>query len=147
MAKGHPADNTTISMGGTVIAEVMSINGNITRDVVDVSHLESLAREFAASITDNGEVTIEGNFLPDDAAQTALTDDLATQSATLNAAGGKAEFVITWPTQTVASTTTWTFDGVVTSFDPGGSLGDKLAFTATIKVDGVILIEVVPPPP
>lgn len=143
MAAGHPADNTTISMAGTQIAEVMSINGNQTRDMVDVSHLDSLAREFAASITDNGEVTIEGNFLPSDASQTALTDDLATPSATLNAAGGKAIFVITWPQQS-ASVTTWTFNGVVTSMTPGGSLGDKLAFTATIKVDGVLVIATTP---
>lgn len=122
------AFGTTLKKSGTAIAEITSITGpSISADTLDVTSHDSpdTYREFEQGIRDGGEISIEGNFIPGNAGQVALTTDLND--------GSKDEYVITFPT---AMATTWTFDALITAFETKAPFDDKAGFTATLKISG-----------
>ena len=82
-------------------------------------------KEFIQGLRDAGEVTIEGNFLSGDAGQASLLADYYT--------GVTRTGLITYP-NTDAST--WTFTAYVKSFTPSTPIGDKIGFTATVRITG-----------
>ena len=58
------------------LAEIHHITGpTLKRDVPDVTHMKSPDgyKEFLAGLKEGGDVTIEGNWVPDDATQRAST--------------------------------------------------------------------------
>ena len=80
----------------TTLAEVVSISGpGLSRGSIDVSNMDSAngAMEFIPqALYDGGEVTFEINWIPSDASQDAVLDDIATEAT--NA------YRIVWPGQT-----------------------------------------------
>lgn len=67
----------------TPIAEVYNIKApSLSRDTIDVTHHESTAgwREFIGGLPNAGEVTLDVNFLPANATQTAQTTNLSSSS-------------------------------------------------------------------
>lgn len=90
-----------ISAGGspaifTDVGEVVSMTLAVSRDVIEKTHLQSpgMAREFLAGMIDSGELAMELNLLPDDAAQTAIYADLIETTP----ANAVQTYRILWPT-------------------------------------------------
>ncbi len=122
------AYGTTLKKGAVAIAELTNIGGpRLSADTIDVTSHDSADgyREFVSGLKDGGEVTIEGNFIPGNAGQAALVDDLDD--------GSKDEYTITLP---AVMATTWTFNAVVTAFECSAPYDDKASFTATLKISG-----------
>jgi predicted secreted protein len=119
---------STITFGGTAVTETMITGPENTRDQLDATthSSTSAAREFIPGLKDGGEVTLEGNWVPSDAGQTALLSsyDNGTTSAC----------VITY----AGSAGTCTFNGFVSGFNIAPPHDEKLTFTATIKVTGPV---------
>jgi len=129
MTSGYSGFGTTLQWNAQPLAELLSIGGpSISIDTVELTSHDSADtfREFVAGLRDGGDVSIEGNFIPSDTAgQRAFVTDLK--------AGTKREVIITGPT---AAAFTWTFDAVVTAYEPTHPFDGKLGFTATLKVTG-----------
>jgi hypothetical protein len=76
-------NETTFWRGGTAstdafskIAEVVDIDPPAGESAeVDVTHLESLAREFKLGLRDNGQTTLTMNLIPGSVQQEAIEDD------------------------------------------------------------------------
>lgn len=132
-----PGYGAIASWGGTAIPEVVSITGpGITRDAIDVSHLQStsMVREFIAGIIDAGEVSLEINLLPDDTQQALL---FASMISTVASCAKQALVV----TLTDATPQTITMAGaVITGWETGAAIDDKLTATVTFKASGAISI-------
>ena len=122
---------TKFSANGTTVGGLTSIGG-IARssETIDVTTLDSDGgyREFIPGFKSGGEVSLEG-FLYlgssglDNGQQ--LMDDLFES-------GDRADFVITFPKNTAS----WSFGGIVTSFETSVALEDAISFTAQITVSG-----------
>jgi len=118
---------TLTKSGSTKIVELTSIGGpTIGRDTIDVTNNDSADsfREFLAGIGDGGEISLEGNFIPSSALQTALITDLIS--------GLKASYTIAYPD----TKTTWVADCLCTGFEPSQPFDDKIGFSATLKISG-----------
>ena len=124
---GDAAFGTTLSISGTVAAELTSIGGpSVSMDNIDLSNHDSAdrAREFVAGMIDGGELTMEGNLV---AAHIGLLTNMGT--------GGVIPCVVTFPT--ADPKTHWTFHGIVTALSSDTPYEDKAAFSATMKVTGL----------
>jgi predicted secreted protein len=106
------------------IANVSNIGGpGLTRETIDVSAHDSpnSTREFVGGLKDPGEVSADLNYDP--AEHDTLIDDLDDQAH---------NYKITWP-----DGSTWTFAAILTGFEPGAPIDDKLAASVTWKVSGM----------
>jgi predicted secreted protein len=116
-----------------LIAERVNLGGpSMSRDAPDVTHMDSPGgwREFIPGLKDGGEVTVEGNFVPDDPthnAETGLLNEFASDV--------RGHWRITFPL-TGSPPVTWEFDAIMTGFELDMPVDDKLAFTATLKISG-----------
>ena len=125
---GYSGFGTTLSIGGTPVAELTNISGpTVSADTIDVSSHGSADayREFVAGLIDGGEVSMEGNLttaVAGNVIMTALNNRIA------------VAVVITFPA--AAGVATWTFNGIVTGFETEAPHDDKLGFSASIKVTG-----------
>jgi len=128
------AFGTTLEKGATAIAELTAIGGpTISADTLDVTSHDSPDgyREFLQGLRNAGEISIEGNFIPGNAGQVALTTDLND--------GSSDAYTITFPT---AMATTWTFSAIVTAFDTDAPFDAKASFRATLKITGKATLNV-----
>lgn len=119
---------TTVSIGGTLIGEMMSISGpNVTADAIDVTTMSSTGgyREFIQGLKDGGELSIELKKHPGDAGQAAVYTSLN--------AGTADTIILTFPT---SMATTWTFTGITTGFEDDIPLDDGIGMSITFKVSG-----------
>ena len=121
---GVVGTGTTITFSTGFFAEILDIRPyNAERPSIDMTHMASTpAREFdPGDLVDWGECTVEMQYLP---------------GTTPPITGAKESIVITLPD---SSTTTLTFTGFMTGFEPRIPLEDKLVATARIKIDGAIV--------
>lgn len=128
------AFGTTLKKGATAIAELTSIGGpTISADTVEATSHDSADgyREFLQGLRNAGEISIEGNFIPGNAGQVALTTDLND--------GSLDSYTITFPS---AMATTWTFSAIVTAFETSAPFDEKASFTATLKISGKATLNV-----
>lgn len=123
-AKGNVVFKWTISSTLTTVAQVRSVETDATTAPIDVTDLDDAAREFAASIVDNGEVTIEIVYDPANAQVVALRAD--------HAAGTQRAAQITFVSATRA------FTAFVTGFRESGAEGGALMATVTLKISGAV---------
>jgi hypothetical protein len=110
----------------TDLGEVFNItppSDNI--DVIDATHMQSpnATREFILGLNDPGEASFEMNFVPG-----STSDDLIQQ---VRAARAVVSCRITFP-----NAATWTFDGILTGYEPAMPNEDKMTATVTFKVTG-----------
>ena len=122
------AFGTTLKKGATAIAELTNIGGpSLSAATIEATSHDSDDgyREFLQGLRDGGDISIEGNFIPGNAGQVALTTDL--NDGSLDA------YTITFP---AVMATTWTFNAIVTAFECSAPFDDKASFTATLKVSG-----------
>lgn len=125
---GDCAYGTTFEKGAQAIAELTSISGpSMTADAIDVSSHDSADQfsEFVACMKHGGDISISGNLDTTDAGQVALYTDLVD--------GSSDAYTITFPD---AGATAWTFNAIVTAFSTDAPHDGKLAFSATLKVNG-----------
>jgi hypothetical protein len=131
MSSAISAFGIHLEMSDVEIAEVKDISGpGLSLNTIDVTaHDGSGWRDFVATLLDAGEVTFEINYVP-----TGATHD--------NTAGGLLyamdqqtleDFDLIFPD---AGTTTWSFDGYVTAFEPGAPVDGALTASVTIRISG-----------
>lgn len=113
----------------TTITEVVSINGpSGSATVIDVTDLSSAAKEKTMGLADEGQVTLEINYIPDLAVHETLR--LARANKTLKS------FLITFTDTAPAS---WfMFDGYVTGFAVTAGVDQVLKASVTIEITGAI---------
>lgn len=92
---------------------------------IDVTHLESTAKEVRAGLMDNGSLSINVDRDTSDAGQQAL---LAAQVS-----GAVKNFKLTLPNAIVAS-----FAGIVTQFSLSGKVDDVLKTPVSIRISGAV---------
>jgi predicted secreted protein len=132
MSSATSGKGTLLKREGVTIAEVRSISGpSMQAETIDVTNMDSGGwREFITSLKDAGEVSFDVNFLPAGTTHLALLQDFVDSVI--------SEYSLVW---TDAGTSTWTFDGLVTSFQPSAAIADALTASVTIKVSGAPTIE------
>lgn len=115
----------------TTIGELRNISGpSLSADVVDVStHASPGAyREKIATLLDAGEITFTVNYIPTTATHNATTGILATyKNRTLR------NWQLVFPD---GSSTTWSFSGFVTGFQPSEPVDGELSADITITLSG-----------
>lgn len=127
------ADGAAGAEAFTTIAEITNISGpQNTLELIDATHMESpdAFREYIPSLLDGGEISFDINYLPANANQLGLHDDLVDRV--------KRNFQIVW-TDTAGSTDS--FAGYVTDFTPSAQIDDKLSASCTIKITGPVTRE------
>ena len=109
--------------------------GVMSRELPDATHLGSPGgyREFIGGLRDGGEVTLDLNWLPGDATHDANTGLLSI----FNSNNTGKNWRITLPT---TPTTTVSFSGPVSAFEPDIPVDDKISLSVTIKVSGAVTI-------
>lgn len=108
------------------LAEISDITPpSSTIDMVDATHTQSpnADREFIIGLNDPGEASFEMNFIPGSAA------DLKIQ--TIKAARARVKCRITFP-----NGVTWTFSGLLMTYEPAVPTDDKMTASVSWKVSG-----------
>lgn len=124
--------NTLLKRGATTIAAVKSIRCPMTKEVIDVTHLQSAdrARERLMSFRDFGPVAFELIFDPTAASHELVEDDYNSDAFTA--------WSIVWSD---AAPTTWTFSGGITKYEPGAAMEEALMASAEIAITGKITMD------
>lgn len=120
-AQAAPASPT----GFTKIAEVNTFSREGDRPEIDVSSLDSTAREYRLGLQDNGTLSFECNCVFTDAGQDLMVAALSSP--------GEWEFKIEYPDATVHL-----FRGLVKKFDIAGGVDQVLKRNAQIRLTGAI---------
>lgn len=111
------------------IPEVKTFNGpGGAGQVLDGTDLDSVAMEKIMGLPDEGQLTIDINYLPDDTYHAALRTARANQTLT--------PFKITFTDDSPA--TVWTFNGYVTGFTVTGGVNSVVTASVTIEITGAI---------
>lgn len=124
-----PTQGTTVEVDiastATVVSEVSSISPvGETTNLIDVTSLSSLAREYIGGLQDGTEVTIEGNRVKNDAGQEHLRDNI----------GATMVFVIT-----LSNGDTISYNAVNLEYNTAGiGVEDKVMFSNRVKITGDI---------
>ncbi|MEV1006131.1 phage tail tube protein [Streptomyces sp. NPDC049881] len=108
------------------VAESTSISGpGLSKEALDATSHQSpdAHMEFVGGLIDPGEVSVDVRYDP------SLHDDLIAHMAV----DQPEPYRIIWPT---AEQTTWTFDAIMTGFEPEGPYDDLLTASLTFKVSG-----------
>lgn len=112
----------------TDIPEIVSFNGpGGAGNVIDVTDLDSTAMEKIMGLPDEGQLSFDINYIPDNAQHAALRTARANQTRT--------QFKMTF---TDTGATEWTFYGYVTGFSVTGGVNSPLRASVTIEIDGAI---------
>jgi predicted secreted protein len=123
--------------GGTwaTVAEVSSISTSLSSDELDVTSHDSTGkwREWIQGLK-GAEISIEGNFL---AGSTTHGTNSQTGMLGLFTAGTKRNMRLRFSD---SGTTTWTFSGLIREISYSASVDDKLSFTATVRISGVMTL-------
>lgn len=135
-SKGTEAQGTVISYsdGGspsafTAIGRVIGFNGpGGSATPIDVSDLDSMAKEKRMGLPDEGQITMDLNYEPDNATHQAM------RTARRNRT--RLEFKITY-TDTAPNTVD-AFFGYVTGFQIQGAVDQVLKGSMTVEIDGPV---------
>lgn len=119
-------DNSPQNM--VTVGEINSVSGpSISRDAVDATHSESPEkyREFIPGLKDGGDVTCELNMVPGSAGTTLLLSQLDKDVP--------SACQILLPTTPAYA---WTFEAILTGFEPDHPVEDKMTASVTLKITG-----------
>ncbi|MGA1806505.1 phage tail tube protein [Sphingobium sp. WW5] len=100
--------------------------GGGSASVIDVTDLDSDAKEKMIGLADEGQVSLSLNYLPTDPGQVAL------EEARLS--GELSEFVIT-----LRSGATYSFSAAVLSFEKSGGVDAVITGSVTLEVSGLVV--------
>jgi len=132
MANVVAGEGTTISIGGSTILQVVSIDGpSWSVESVEKTHLASTDKEFRFStLSDAGEISMSVLYDPDDSTHTGLT--------TLMVTPAEVAVVLSFADGTAS---TYTAQGFVTGFSPNGmEVENNLGADVSVKLTGAITI-------
>lgn len=122
----------TSAASGTIIAQVTNISGpGLSADTIDVTSHDSTSgyREFLQGLKDGGEVTLDLNFDPAGATHKNASGGLVYAYEQ----GTQDNYALVFPD---AATTVWVLPAIVTAFEVGAPMDNKLSASATLKVTG-----------
>ena len=112
----------------TTIANVTGFSGpGGSASVIDITNLSSTAKEKLMGLPDEGQLTIDINYDPDNASHIALRNARKTRTRT--------EFTITL---TDTTNTVLTFWGYVLGFALSGAIDTQLKASITVEIDGAV---------
>ncbi len=112
----------------TSIGEVVSFGSfGQMNDLIDVTHLESLAKEYIYGLADGVELPVVCNYIPTGVQQVAM---LAAQAAKTT-----KNFKLALPTSPVTS---FTFSALVRGWSITGATNTAIQITFTMKISGQI---------
>lgn len=128
-----PAQGITIARMGAsayeTIPNVVSFQGpGGQAPVIDITTMASSAKEKLMGLPDEGQLSLNILYNPDDTVHVALRADRASRA--------RKQFKITF-TDT-APAMAWTFYGYVTQFNVKGGVNQAVEASVTIEIDGVI---------
>lgn len=114
----------------TLISDVTDFSGpSGSANVIDVSDLQSTAREKKQGLSDSGQFAFNMNYIPNDTQHALLQSAWASRT--------RLEFQMEF---TDSPTTTWTFYGYVNGFNISGAVDDVVKAAVTVEIDGDITI-------
>lgn len=112
----------------TTVSEVVSFSGlDGQASEIDVTHLQSTAKEFLMGLQDFGNFSLECNFLPDDSGQ----DKMRAAQASAELQDFKA---------TLSDATVITFQGFVLQSTIAGGVDAKVDTSFNIRISGAVTI-------
>ena len=112
----------------TTVSEVVSFSGlDGQASEIDVTHLQSTAKEFLMGLQDFGNFSLECNFLPDDSGQ----DKMRAAQASSDIQDFKA---------TLSDATVITFQGFVLQSTIAGGVDAKVDTSFNIRISGNVTI-------
>lgn len=112
----------------TEVGEITDFDGpGGSASVIDMTHLQSTAKNKRMGLHDEGQFAMSINFCPDDAGQLAA---MAARKART-----KKSFKVTYSDASVQ-----TFDGYVMGFSSSGGVDGKVAGKITIEIDGEVTL-------
>lgn len=115
--------------GGSTYVDIAEVNDitppSSTFDMVDATHMQSpnSDREFIIGLNDPGEMSLTMNFVPGSASDTKIQ--------AIKQARARVKCRITFP-----NGVTWTFSGLLMTYEPAVPTDDKMTATVTFKVSG-----------
>jgi hypothetical protein len=131
MAK-YAAFGCALKKGGTEYAGVTNISGpGLSLDTVDVTSHDSTGawEEVVGTILRSGEISLDLVYDPADATHKYAAGGLLYDLVSRTAIALTLEFSDT-------ATTTWSFNALVTGFEPGMPVDGFLSASATLKLTG-----------
>ena len=131
MAK-YAAFGCALKKGGTEYAGVTNISGpGLSLDTVDVTGHDSTGawEEVVGTILRSGEISLDLVYDPADATHKYAAGGLLYDLVSRTAIALTLEFSDT-------ATTTWSFNALVTGFEPGMPVDGFLSASATLKLTG-----------
>ena len=131
MAK-YAAFGCALKKGGTEYAGVTNISGSgLSLDTVDVTSHDSTGawEEVVGTILRSGEISLDLVYDPADATHKYAAGGLLYDLVSRTAIALTLEFSDT-------ATTTWSFNALVTGFEPGMPVDGFLSASATLKLTG-----------
>lgn len=112
----------------TTISEVKGVDGPGGQAAeIDVTDLSSTAKEFVLGLQDEGDLTLDMNYIPADTQHAQLRSD--------RAAGTARNYRMSF---TDSPVTTWTFSARVKGFSIGNSVDGVTGLTTTLRITGAI---------
>jgi len=109
----------------TQITEINTIGGpDGTVPLIDVSNLDSSAKEYIGGLPDEGSLSVGMRYIPSNAVHSAL----------LAGKGTTYQFQIRYPDSVIHE-----FTGLITGFNISSGVDAPIAATMTIKLSGSIL--------
>lgn len=131
MANTLLSKGVTLKLASTAVGNIVSLSGpNRSVGTVETTNLNSTERTFKGTILDNGEISGQLQFDPDDTQHGAME---ALLTASPIAAGS---WVVTY---TDATPSTYSFSGILTAFSVTSSSVDDLVMADfTIKITGAV---------
>jgi hypothetical protein len=117
---------------GALVGEVTDFSGpGGQANIIDVTHLNSTAKEKLVGLRDEGQLSMTLNLSFSDAGQIALRADRASRS--------KRKAVIKFNDNTTdAAKTKAIFDGYVLGFSVSGAVDDKVGANCVIEITGAV---------
>lgn len=112
----------------SAISEISNIDGpGGQANEIDVTDLDSTAKEFILGLQDEGDITIDINYIPGNTRHAALRAD--------RSAGTQRNYRISF---TDSPVTTWTFAALVKGFSISNGVDGKTTASVTLRVSGAI---------
>jgi hypothetical protein len=130
-----PSQGTKVQIGSgsplvyTDIPEIMSFSGpGGSGQVIDTTDLQSAAIEKVMGLYDEGQLSFEINYIPENAQHIALRAARAAQALT--------KFKLLFPD---AGDTVWSFDAYVTTFTVSAGVNASIKASVTLEITGNIV--------
>jgi len=119
-------DGATPTEAFAAVPKLRSLSGpDGSATEIDITTLDSTAREYALGLKDSGTITIEGNYVPTDTQQAGLRADWGARTL--------RNFELHF---TDSPATVWAFSAFVTSFSTDAAVDEVLTFSATLRISG-----------